>query len=126
MVNVKNTKNILIKNLFDASIGSICWWALGFGLASGTSSGFFIGTDGFGFVDGSTDTKAGWFFQWAFAATAATIAPAVALAVGVRRRRHRGDQCARASRVRAHDAGWRYLLGAGHRRALLRHLDDEH
>jgi Amt family ammonium transporter len=73
MVNVKNTKNILIKNLFDASIGSICWWALGFGLASGTSSGFFIGTDGFGFVDGSTDTKAGWFFQWAFAATAATI-----------------------------------------------------
>ncbi|GMI28298.1 hypothetical protein TeGR_g12923 [Tetraparma gracilis] len=73
MVNVKNTKNILIKNLFDASIGAICWWLIGYGLAAGESSGFFIGSDGFGFPDGDNTGKAGWLFQWAFAATAATI-----------------------------------------------------
>ena len=73
MVNIKNTKNILIKNLFDASIGAICWWLIGYGFAAGESAGGFIGGDSFGFTDGTTAGKSGWFFQWAFAATAATI-----------------------------------------------------
>jgi Amt family ammonium transporter len=82
MVNVKNTKNILIKNVFDASIGALCWWFLGAGFANGTSStaagkgssGGFIGTDSF-YDDGvgGSAGSASWLFGWAFAATAATI-----------------------------------------------------
>ncbi|GMI10309.1 hypothetical protein TrVE_jg4462 [Triparma verrucosa] len=74
MVNIKNTKNILIKNVFDASIGALCWWILGFGIAAGTSNSTagFIGTDSF-MLDVPMSGKSGWLFQWAFAATAATI-----------------------------------------------------
>jgi len=47
-VRSKNTKNILLKNLLDACIGAIIWWAWGFGVAygdSGNSDGnTFIGT----------------------------------------------------------------------------------
>lgn len=81
-VSVKNTKNILIKNIFDAAIGAICWWILGFPLAIGATKGKFIGSSGF-FMSGTMfwDDEAGWnaynyglwLFQWAFAATAATI-----------------------------------------------------
>ena len=76
MVNIKNTKNILIKNVFDASIGALCWWIMGFGLACGTANKLegsgFIGTDSFA-LDIDMGTKSTWLFQWAFAATAATI-----------------------------------------------------
>jgi hypothetical protein len=34
-VHKKNTKNILIKNMFDAAIGALCWWWFGHAL-SGT------------------------------------------------------------------------------------------
>ena len=82
-VSVKNTKNILMKNIGDASIGALCWWLCGFGVAFGESSNRFIGTDGY-FLKGTqfesddgtlTNGKqyAFWFFQWAFAATTATI-----------------------------------------------------
>ena len=75
MVNVKNTKNILIKNLFDASIGALCWWFVGFGFAAGkgkdNNSGM-IGEDSFA-LDIPMSSKSMWLFQWAFAATAATI-----------------------------------------------------
>lgn len=82
-VSIKNTKNILIKNIGDASLGAICWWLLGYGVAFGDSSGRFIGTSSFalkgsGFEsDDGTLTNgnayASWLFQWAFAATAATV-----------------------------------------------------
>ncbi|CAM9690808.1 unnamed protein product [Discosporangium mesarthrocarpum] len=81
-VSVKNTKNILIKNVGDASLGALCWWLVGYGVAFGTDAGGFIGTDGFalkGFnfeINGSLINGyayASWLFQWAFAATAATI-----------------------------------------------------
>ena len=32
-VRAKNTKNILLKNLLDACIGAIVWWAWGFAAA---------------------------------------------------------------------------------------------
>ena len=84
-VRVKNTSNILMKNVMDASIGIIAYWAIGFGLAYGTT-GSFVGFDKF-FVTGASSGDAGaaygllgevplfatFFFQWAFAATAATI-----------------------------------------------------
>lgn len=38
-VSIKNTKNILIKNIGDASLGAICWWLLGYGVAFGESEG---------------------------------------------------------------------------------------
>lgn len=78
-INIKNTKNILIKNVFDASIGAICWWLLGWGFAFGGSAQGFIG--GFGDDDAPPFTALGtagygdamWLFQWAFAGAAATI-----------------------------------------------------
>jgi Amt family ammonium transporter len=83
-VSKKNTKNILVKNMFDASVGAIGFYLVGFGFAQGDSSstGGFIGTDMFllkgGFVDDDAGTIEGgsyalWLFQFAFAATAATI-----------------------------------------------------
>lgn len=32
-VRAKNTKNILMKNLLDACIGALIWWAWGYGIA---------------------------------------------------------------------------------------------
>ena len=80
-VRVKNTTNILMKNVLDASLGAVVWWAVGFGFAFGGSQGGLIGGDSFfPALGGLTDTErhgvseaAVFFFQWAFAATAATI-----------------------------------------------------
>jgi len=75
----KNAVNIMMKNLMDFSIGSLGFWALGFGLMFGTTAGHFIGTNGF-FLSDATPGKEGWewalvffMFQTVFAATAATI-----------------------------------------------------
>ena len=38
-VSVKNTKNILIKNIGDATLGAICWWLFGYGVALGDTAG---------------------------------------------------------------------------------------
>ena len=38
-VSIKNTKNILIKNIGDASLGAVCWWLFGYGVAMGDSAG---------------------------------------------------------------------------------------
>jgi Amt family ammonium transporter len=83
-VHKKNTKNILIKNMFDASIAALCWWAIGHAIAgsgdSYTRSGKngFVGDKGF-FYQGTDDyaakgqSEASWFFAWTFAGAAATI-----------------------------------------------------
>lgn len=77
-VQAKNTKSILMKNTFDASIGIICWVFLGHGFAFGTDSGGFIGTDDFFFRDQNGRTLGAYdyaffLFEWAFVATSATI-----------------------------------------------------
>jgi Amt family ammonium transporter len=46
-VSVKNTKNILIKNVFDSAIGAICWWFVGFGIAFGSDEFGNNGSNGF-------------------------------------------------------------------------------
>ena len=76
----KNACNILMKNLMDFSIGTLAFWAVGFGLMFGVSSGY-VGTSFF-FFDASAESGYfssegfGWaflIFQTVFAATAATI-----------------------------------------------------
>lgn len=78
-ISPKNTKAVLIKNLTDAALGAICWWTLGHGFAYGADQWGFVGTSEFllnvsQFDDDVQGRKfAEWFFQWAFAATAATV-----------------------------------------------------
>merc|ERR550537_938271 len=87
-VRAKNTKNILLKNVLDACMGAIIWWAFGWPLAYGSNDieGFkgLMGGQfeddyyGGGFFMNQQDQAdsgiyASWMFQWAFAATAATI-----------------------------------------------------
>ena len=72
----KNAVNIIMKNVMDCAAGALVFFAVGFGLMFGTSSGW-IGTDGF-FLSGiegqdAAWTYAFWLFQAVFAATAATI-----------------------------------------------------
>lgn len=43
-VSIRNTKNILIKNIGDAALGAIFWWLLGYGVAFGDSAGMDIET----------------------------------------------------------------------------------
>ncbi len=72
----KNTVNILYKNLMDFGIGSIIFWALGFGLMFGGDISGFIGTPDFFFRngwEGGIPGEAFLIFQTVFAATAATI-----------------------------------------------------
>ncbi len=72
----KNAINIMMKNLMDFSVGSLAYWAIGFGLMFGVSNGWF-GSSGFFFSDFAIDKDpwvfAFWMFQVVFCATAATI-----------------------------------------------------
>ncbi len=76
----KNAGNIIMKNTMDFAVGSIMYWAVGFGLMFGASSNFFFGTSGF-FLSEVTSESLGvsvspyafLLFQTVFAATAATI-----------------------------------------------------
>lgn len=75
-IRAKNVQNILLKNLLDACGGALGFYSIGYGLAyegeddsSGTT---FIGTENY-FFHYNLDDHIGWFFQFAFAATAATI-----------------------------------------------------
>jgi Amt family ammonium transporter len=72
-VRQKNVKNIMLKNLLDACGGALGFYALGYGIAyGGDQTGItFIGNRNFGLRN--FDDYAGFFFQFAFAATAATI-----------------------------------------------------
>ncbi len=73
----KNAINIMMKNLMDFSMGSIAYWAIGFGLMFGISSSGWLGTSGFFLSDFSPNgdpwVLAFWMFQVVFCATAATI-----------------------------------------------------
>lgn len=77
----KNVRNILLKNVIDACISAIAWWAVGdaFAYGSSTSAGTcddnpFIGAGNF-FSSNVHDPTyfARWIFGFGFSATAATI-----------------------------------------------------
>lgn len=72
-VRQKNVKNILFKNLLDACGGALGFWLVGYGFAYGSGS-TYIGLDTFALRGISSGADyAFFFFQFAFAATAATI-----------------------------------------------------
>jgi|Transcript_101123 Amt family ammonium transporter len=85
---VINVQNILLKNMVDVCVGTVCWFAFGWSFAFGfdetkKNEDVFAGhLQYFGHefleadADGnqvSTDKPAMWFFQWTFCATSATI-----------------------------------------------------
>ena len=73
----KNAVNIMMKNLMDFSVGSLAFWAIGFGLMFGITQTGWFGTSGFFLSDFKPDgdpwVLAFWMFQVVFCATAATI-----------------------------------------------------
>ncbi|MFZ4814731.1 MAG: ammonium transporter [Phototrophicaceae bacterium] len=91
LITHKSAVNALLENFIDAGLTGLCWWAVGFGVAFGTSAGGFMGTDLF-FLSGAVtfgpdgvayaptpfsalniNMLTFFFFQFAFAATASTI-----------------------------------------------------
>lgn len=78
-VRGKNAKNIILKNLLDACFGALGFYLFGYAIAYGgedeDKSGIrrFIGKGNVALKDVSTDGYGFFFFQYAFAATAATI-----------------------------------------------------
>jgi ammonium transporter, Amt family len=81
LTRAKNVGNIMMKNLMDCSAGVLAFFVVGYsiGLGGGETLGGWFGFDGFGVagIDESTGdglfTPTFFFFQAAFAATAATI-----------------------------------------------------
>lgn len=74
----KNTANILFKNFVDFTLGSFCFWLIGFGVMWGAGGKGFMGMPEWGSLDFMT-APAGLpiegflMFQTVFCATAATI-----------------------------------------------------
>lgn len=74
IVRAKNAKSIIVKNIIDTAVGTLVFWAIGFGIAFGTSengNNAFIGSGNFFLID--YKHFAFWSFQWAFSATTANI-----------------------------------------------------
>ncbi|MEM7033984.1 MAG: ammonium transporter [Chloroflexota bacterium] len=70
----KNSINVAMKNLIDISISIVMFWLFGFALMFGTSSGGWIGIDGFfGTMPNSSWLIAFFLFQALFCGTATTI-----------------------------------------------------
>mmetsp|Transcript_1541 Transcript_1541/g.3084 ORF Transcript_1541/g.3084 Transcript_1541/m.3084 type:complete len:553 (+) Transcript_1541:97-1755(+) len=84
---IKNVQNILLKNLVDVCMGTLCWYAWGYMYAYGfdeenpkdrfAGTKFYFGHEFLEADDDGNQTPTGhplnWFFQWAFCATASTI-----------------------------------------------------
>jgi len=77
-VRAKNTINILFKNIVTVCIGAFAYFFVGYAFAygadnAGEDSAKFIGSGMYFVQDVGNKDKHSWFFQYAFAATAATI-----------------------------------------------------
>jgi Amt family ammonium transporter len=82
LTRAKNVVNIFAKNMTDAIVGILAFFATGWAFAFGESGGWFIGTSNFFLQDldlaaipeGGLSPGTSFFFQAVFAATAVTIA----------------------------------------------------
>lgn len=74
MSRAKNSINVVMKNYMDVCIGSIIFWAVGYGLMFGVNKTGWFGSSHFFLHDGETWDYSFMLFQTMFAATAATIA----------------------------------------------------
>nr|KAG5700987.1 hypothetical protein BaRGS_022698 [Batillaria attramentaria] len=72
-VRSKNTTNILIKNLLDCFVSGIAYWLFGYAFAYSDGNSFIGYKNYWALHDLPEDQLAVWFFQYTFAATAATI-----------------------------------------------------
>jgi len=79
LTRAKNAGNILMKNTMDFTIGSLAFWAIGFGIMFGTDKLGLFGTSGFFLSNANPTSSSGlwtyvfWLFQAMFAAAAASI-----------------------------------------------------
>jgi len=76
MTRLKNSGNIVMKNLMDLCMGSVLYWMIGFGIMFGTDLVGLIGVPDFfvrGHYDSSFPTYVFLIFQTVFCATSATI-----------------------------------------------------
>ncbi|XP_068081982.1 putative ammonium transporter 1 [Anabrus simplex] len=71
-VRSKNVTNIIMKNLLDIFISGVCYWLVGYTLAY-SEGNCFLGYSNWAGVGVPPTSLAHWFFQFVFAATAATI-----------------------------------------------------
>lgn len=74
----KNTANILFKNFVDFTLGTVCFWLIGFGIMWGANGEGFMGLPEWGNLDffeapGGLPVEGFLIFQTVFCATAATI-----------------------------------------------------
>lgn len=72
-VRLKNVQNTMLKNLLDACGAAIGFWSFGYAFAYSDGGNDFIGGRDFALVDASPSEWSFWLFQFAFAATCATI-----------------------------------------------------
>ncbi len=70
----KNCVNVMMKNFMDVCLGSIIYWAIGFGLMFGINRTGWFGESGFFLYAANSWDYSFLLFQTMFAATAATIA----------------------------------------------------
>ena len=71
-VRQKNVKNIMLKNILDACGGALGFFTIGYALAY-DAGGSFVGAETTKYLLNSDSGYIGFFFQFTFAATAATI-----------------------------------------------------
>ncbi len=74
MCRTKNSLNVVMKNYMDMCIGSLVFWALGYGLMFGTNASGWFGTDNFMLNSAEPGDYGLLLFQMMFATTAVTIA----------------------------------------------------
>eukprot|EP01062_Namystynia_karyoxenos_P060666 TRINITY_DN5234_c0_g1_i1.p1 TRINITY_DN5234_c0_g1~~TRINITY_DN5234_c0_g1_i1.p1 ORF type:complete len:2805 (+),score=717.49 TRINITY_DN5234_c0_g1_i1:84-8498(+) len=74
-VRSRNVQSIIFKNLGDACIGALCWWALGYGCAFGSGNSFVGGSDFFLTTSGALPASnlPVFFLSFTYATTACTI-----------------------------------------------------
>ena len=73
LTRAENASNIIMKNLMNFSVGALAYWAVGWALMYGSSSGGLIGTDQFFLAGADSVMYRDWMFQVVLAAIAATI-----------------------------------------------------